>query len=736
MDLKVLFLALWRRKWVLVIVPVFAVGIALAVRMLGDWKYKSSAQLATGLTVSDDVIENSKYLNPYEVQVTFNNLIEIMNSRLVLGQVSYLLMKHDLSDSAESFRKPDASKLREEVPIDLKKYAPAFKKILDEKNASISLLNPNEPDEKMLQKVIDVYKYDYESLIKELFVNRVNQSDFIELVFSSENPELSAFVVNSLCSEFIRYYSAVKVNRSNVSIESLESIAKQRKEYLDQKLEELKNFRSTNDLVNSELESEAKIRQVRDYEDQLAEAQQKARSLELTVANLNVRIKDADASLGLGANDEIVSYRRRINELNERYIQGGQTDNSLLDSVTSLRQRLDATMRRINQTPKVSAEELRSLQNRREEVRIDLEIARENLASLTKIYNSMRYGLGDFANKEAVGKALEKEVEVASQEYLAAQNRLSEAKEKTVTNNRSITQTLMAEPAEKAESRKTLVFMIFSGALSFCICAFVIVALELVDSRIKTAKRFKQLTRMKLAGFLPKIEKATLNGDFVFNRESKQTQRRINEEVRKIRFEIDSHKARVLLVTSVKNLQGKSFFIMAIANSFSLLKKRVLIIDTNLRNNSLTKMLLAKSNFKLLLENFAQNNRLLTGGGTNGNSGDQPHFDQSLIAKTPNAFIDIIGNKKSQMSPSEIIPGGDFKILLEWLKYRYDYIILEGPALSLFSDSKELTQFVDLVIPVFSADSSIDSEDTEAMNYLKSLHGKLGPAVLNNVQQV
>src|SRR5690606_19485817 len=331
---------------------------------------------------------------------------------------------------------------------------------------------------------------------------------------------------------------------------------------------------------------------------------------ELTVANLNVRIKDADASLGLGANDEIVSYRRRINELNERYIQGGQTDNSLLVSVTSLRQRLDATMRRINQTPKVSAEELRSLQNRREEVRIDLQIARKNLASLTKIYNSMRYGLGDFANKEAVGKALEKEVEVASQEYLAAQNRLSEAKEKTVTNNRSITQTLMAEPAEKAESRKTLVFMIFSGALSFCICAFVIVALELVDGRIKTAKRYKQLTRMKLAGFLPKIEKATLNGDFVFNRESKQTQRRINEEVRKIRFEIDSHKARVLLVTSVKNLQGKSFFIMAIANSFSLLKKRVLIIDTNLRNNSLTKMLLAKANFKLLLENFAQNNRL------------------------------------------------------------------------------------------------------------------------------
>src|SRR5690606_13591184 len=114
------------------------------------------------------------------------------------------------------------------------------------------------------------------------------------------------------------------------------------------------------------------------------------------------------------------------------------------------------------------------------------------------------------------------------------------------------------------ESRKTLIFMIFSAAFSFIICAFVIVTLELIDSRIKTVKRFKQITRLKLAGFLPRIKKATLNSDFVFNGESKQTQRRINEEVRKIRFEIDNHKARVLLVTSLKKAQGKSFFIMAL----------------------------------------------------------------------------------------------------------------------------------------------------------------------------
>jgi len=74
-------------------------------------------------------------------------------------------------------------------------------------------------------------------------------------------------------------------------------------------------------------------------------------------------------------------------------------------------------------------------------------------------------------------------------------------------------------------------------------------------------------------------------------------------------------------------------------------------------------------------------------------------------------------------------------VLIEWLKSHYDYILLEGPALNTFSDTKELVRFVDLVVPIFSADSTIDAKDNEALNYLKSLQEKLGPAVLNNVEE-
>jgi succinoglycan biosynthesis transport protein ExoP len=738
MDLKVLFVVLWRKKWILILVPFFCICCALAIRVLGEWRFKSSAQLATGLTLSDEIVENSK-LNPYEVQVTFNNLIEIIKSRLVLGQVSYRLLEHDLFDSLSAFRRPDPKEIEEntylfeQISGNVKDDPIELKTILRQKIATQTLLDPNRIEEKRLKLFIEAYGYDYESINKDLTVNRIDQSDFIELTFLSENPALSAFVVNTVCSEFIRYYSTIKMGRANLSLQSLQSIATQRNEFLDRKREELTNFKSRNNVINSVVDSEDKIRQIRDYEEQIANERQNIRGLELTLANLNLRIHDAETSPDKKTSDQIVELRRQINDVNEKYVQSGQSDIKYADTLSALRNELNTTLRVANEHPKLNSAEINILRNRREESRVALEIARANLNSLMKIHASLRSSMGSFADMEAKIRALEKEVEVASQEYLVAQNRYSEAKGKLVTGSTSINQILMAEPAAKAESGKTLLFMIFSGALGFIVSAFAIIAIELSDPRIKTTQRFRQLTRMKLAGMMPKVRKPVIREDLFVTDARSHTHKRINEELRKIRYEIDVCNAGVILVTSLKNGQGKSFFIIALAYSLSLLKKRTLIIDTNLRNNSLTKLLLAKTTSKLLLENFEQSLKLL-GADANGETNGRNNFDHDLITKTKNNFIDIIGNKKSQMSPSEVIPGGDFKVLLAWLKIHYDFIILEGPALNLFSDTKELSGFVDLVIPVFSADSKIDVEDWESLNFLKSLQQKLGPAVLNNVQ--
>jgi Mrp family chromosome partitioning ATPase len=78
--------------------------------------------------------------------------------------------------------------------------------------------------------------------------------------------------------------------------------------------------------------------------------------------------------------------------------------------------------------------------------------------------------------------------------------------------------------------------------------------------------------------------------------------------------------------------------------------------------------------------------------------------------------------------------GRDFKEMIHNLSLQYDYVLMEGPALNDYSDSKELIAYADKVIPVFRADTSLSQMDRESINYLKSINGRLMGTVLNNVQ--
>ena len=109
-------------------------------------------------------------------------------------------------------------------------------------------------------------------------------------------------------------------------------------------------------------------------------------------------------------------------------------------------------------------------------------------------------------------------------------------------------------------------------------------------------------------------------------------------------------------------------------------------------------------------------------------------FVASIISATNHKGINIIGNSQGDSSPSEIFAGRDFGKMMDELSSNYDYIFLEGSSLNNYSDTKELVEYVDKVIPVFSATSVIKQLDRESISYLKSLNGKLMGAVLNGIE--
>ena len=64
---------------------------------------------------------------------------------------------------------------------------------------------------------------------------RLERTDYIQIDYHSENPELSAFVVNNVFQDFVRYYKFIRNERSAESIDTLQSLLEKKKQEREEK---------------------------------------------------------------------------------------------------------------------------------------------------------------------------------------------------------------------------------------------------------------------------------------------------------------------------------------------------------------------------------------------------------------------------------------------------------------------------------------------------------------------
>ena len=106
MELNKFLKLLYKRKYVLVIVPLITVFITFSlVRKLAD-TYKSHSRLSTGLVdQSQQILQTSDQTQESIILQQFSNLLEVFRLKRIFDQVSYQLMIHDLT-SDKPYRSP------------------------------------------------------------------------------------------------------------------------------------------------------------------------------------------------------------------------------------------------------------------------------------------------------------------------------------------------------------------------------------------------------------------------------------------------------------------------------------------------------------------------------------------------------------------------------------------------------------------------------------------------------
>ena len=698
-------------KYIIVLIVLAAVAASFfLVKKLPD-EYISNTEIATGIVDASRHIldkENTPQAQTDEVNREFSNLIEIIKLKKLVDNVSYQLIIHDLS-SPSPFRKLN-NQFKNLSPAAIEHALAVFKEKL-QNGEPLSLFNK---DENGLNKLLISMHYDERSIRKDLDVTRDGDSDFITLTYTSENPELSAFAVNTLCKEFLNYYS-VNVKRNESNAESfLSNLLTEKRNALDQKKNELQQYKIKNNILNLEEQSKSIFAQILVYNDKKIQAEKDIAAYQGAIKGVMSRFNPKDRgyieSTISQFNQAITNTEEQLHLLNDQYVHSG-FDHKYKKSLDSLQNLLSAQINngsdKYIQDPRIAKDEL---VRQRMTLEVNADLAKYSVEAINKEVNDLKAQFARLVPFDATVKTYEFDIDIAGKEYLDVLNKYNTT---NLQSNFSI-KLMQVEPAtpNNAEPSKKLLLVALSGAISLILCLLVLFILFFLDDNVVTPAQLVARSKLPLLGTLNMLKKPVPNLMKLWDVENRDKMKQFKEYLRAIRFEIDQELKgdKILGVTSLCPGDGKTLIASSLAHAYAAINKKVLLIDGNFNNPAVTK----EFEPKLFVEDY---------------------FKSPSYINRDSSNITVLGNRGTDTTLLEINDEKNILSNFNDLKTRFDIIILDLPPLNSLNQSKEWLLFANKTIAVFKSNQSIKQAQNNSLDYLTHLHDKFSGWVLNQAAE-
>jgi polysaccharide biosynthesis transport protein len=733
MDIIYLFKVLVRRRWTILFCLALGLLGGIIYKLFIPREYMSTAEYSTGFAQTQKVsLQSTEIFDINQIDPRINNVIETFKSPIVLSMVSYDLMLHDL-DSQHPFRtltekdKEDTSFIKTDVA--------KARLILRDRLTNLTLLSTYDPQDKMVWNLLNLYNYGQEAILKKLTVERVVNTDYINVSFNSESPELSAYVANIIGVKFKEFFNSLTSTNTKESLTKLDSLRESKKREVDSLRSRLQRFRDKIGTPNPGDAATAAMSAVQELTSSLTAQQANQNDYNQRLYSINNQLKELDANpnavlSGSSSNnhgDEILQLRRTNDELGSKLALKGGVD-------AAIQKQIDDNINKINQLSRGSGVQsgnpaLKAADLKEQLIRskIDLQSAiastKDNIVMYQSRLDAFRKIAFSGGGQEVVANAYANDLIIAEKDLEKYNSSIFASQDIDVSPDFKFKQIMLGQPPIKPEPGKGLLITTIAGLSMFFLSILVIIILELLDSTLRTPSIFKNETQLDVLSTVGQIDldKRTLQDYFEFTSKSDRESNNLPfiENLRKLRYEIEHSGKRVILFTSTKPQEGKTTILESVAYTFSMSKKKVLIIDANFSNNTLTRDFSAKAT----LESFH----------FKGQESNDKVWSITTVTKIAN--VDVIGCEEGNYTPSEILPKDNLLLHVAKLKDNYDFILIEGAALNSHADSKELTDFAEALVVVFSAKNTLGEIDRESIAFLKAHKSKFIGAVLNNVDE-
>ncbi|MTI20054.1 polysaccharide biosynthesis tyrosine autokinase [Fulvivirga sp. RKSG066] len=226
------------------------------------------------------------------------------------------------------------------------------------------------------------------------------------------------------------------------------------------------------------------------------------------------------------------------------------------------------------------------------------------------------------------------------------------------------------------------------GVVFGFVLSFLFVSIRyLLHNKVTSVGELEKITSAPILGTIPNTADKMEVTKLVINQNPKSA---VSEALRSLRtnieFMISGSKKRVISVTSTIGGEGKTFVSVNLGGIIALSKKKVLLLDLDMRKPRVHKSF-SHSNSEKGMSTVLINK----------------HNIEDCIVPTEIEGFDYVPAGPTPPNPSELILNGEFEILLEKLKASYDLIILDTPPVGLVTDGVLAMKRADLAIYIVRA---------------------------------
>jgi capsular exopolysaccharide synthesis family protein len=225
----------------------------------------------------------------------------------------------------------------------------------------------------------------------------------------------------------------------------------------------------------------------------------------------------------------------------------------------------------------------------------------------------------------------------------------------------------------------TLVFSLMAGAIG---AGGLALAVDRLDRRVRSGLRLEEMVGLPVIGRVPNLTKKSrlMPHDQVVAVPGSAYSEAIRRLAVALQWSRFTTRAKVVVVTSSEQGEGKSTTCVSLARTLAATGKKVIVVDTDLHRPNVA----AAFGYDAI----PSLNDLVSGG----------RNLLEIVCHDDKSGADFIAAKPVGQQSQEILQGSAFKALIRSLRERYDYVIMDSPPVCAAVDAVLVAAYADAVL--------------------------------------